>query len=150
MHAVGCSSEWIGTSSSNFKRLLDLAHRHELAAAAKEGVARLIETERQAQFAGDVLRAYHPAPAEIVDLFRRSDADILPHAERLQTVEVARRLAAEAIAGDIEQETGGRHLAAARDQRIDRITGRRREHEIGRRQRRSPILARFETLDRFR
>ena len=70
------------------------------------------------------LRARHPALAEIGDLLRRADADIFAHAERLQPVEIARRLAAEAVAGDIEHKPVGRHRAAAR-RRADRPDSRR-------------------------
>src|SRR5262249_31356209 len=95
-----------------FQRLLDLAHGHKLDAAAEESVARLIHAIRQSQLIGELLRADHPAFAEVCDLFGRTDTDILAHAERLQPVEIARRLAAKTIAGDVEQKPFGRQFAA--------------------------------------
>src|ERR1700734_726323 len=94
--------------------LLDLAHRHQLAAAAEERIARGIDAPRQAQLLGKTRRPRHPGAAEFIDLFGRADADILSHAKRLQAVEILRRLAAEAIAGDVEDEPPRRPVAAAR------------------------------------
>jgi primosomal protein N'' len=83
-------------------------------AAAEERIAGVFDAPGQAQLTGQSLRLCHPAPAEIVDLLRRADAHIFAHAERLQPVEVLRRLAPEAVAGDVEQQPLRRHLTAAR------------------------------------
>ena len=77
----------------------------------------------------------------------RADADVFAHAEGLQPVDIARRFAAETIASDIEQKPFRRNFAAARHDRIDRITGGRRQHEIGGAESVGPVLAGFEALD---
>ena len=71
---------------------------------------------------------------------RRADEDEFAHAERLQAVDLARGLAAEAIGGDVEDQPVRRHRAARGRHRIEGITGRRRQHEVGRaRARRSSL-----------
>ena len=86
-------------------------------------------------------RALDPALAEIHDLLRRADADIFAHAERLQPIEIARRLAAEAVAGDVEDQAVRRDGPRLGGQGIDRIAGGRAQHEIGGRQGLGPVLA---------
>ncbi len=83
-----------------------------------------------------------------VDRLGRADEDEFAHAERLQAVDVARRLAAEAVGGDVEDQPVARDGAASRGQRIDRIAGRRREHEVARLEAVGPGAARLEALDR--
>ena len=61
---------------------------------------------------------------------------------------MARRFAAEAVGGDVEAQAARRQRAAARRDRIDRIAGGRRQHEVGRRQRRGPVAAGVEAADR--
>src|SRR6202035_1754449 len=68
--------------------LLDLTHRHQLAAAAEERIARGIDVPRQAQLRGENRRPRTSGAAGIIDILRRANAYIFPHAERLQTVEI--------------------------------------------------------------
>src|SRR5258705_252334 len=63
--------------------------------------------------------------------------------------QVVRGLATEAIGGDVERQTADRHRAAARRDRIDGIAGGRRQHEVGRRQRRGPVSPGIEAADRY-
>ena len=130
-----------------FQRLLHLADRLHLADAAKERIAGIIDLEGQAEIAGDGLGAHHPALAEIGYVVRAADADIFAHPERLQPVEMAGRFAAEAVGRDVEAQAARRQRAAARGNRIDRIAGRGRQHEIGGRQRRGPVAAGIEAAD---
>ncbi len=129
------------------QRLLDLGVRHDLAAAAEERVARLLDAIGQAEAIRDLRRPRHPALTEVADLRRRADADIFPHAEALQSVEILRGLVAEAIARHVEQQAACRHVPAARRQRIDRIASGRAQHQIGWLQRRGPVLAGLELRD---
>ena len=78
---------------------------------------------------------------------RRSDTDVLAHAERLEAVDVGRGLAAEAVGGDVEGEAGRRHRAARGGQRVDRVAGGRRQHEVGGLEVRRPVLALVEPVD---
>ena len=57
------------------------------------------------------------------------------------------RFAAEAIGCDVEFERASRHRSARGSERIERIAGRRREHEIGGAQRVGPILSGIEPSD---
>ena len=131
-----------------FQRLLLLADRLHLADAAEERIAGIIDLEGQAEIARDGLGAHHPALAEIGHVVRAADADIFAHPERLQPVEMAGRLAAETVGRDVKAQAAWRQRAAGRGNRIDRIAGRRREHEIGRRERRGPVAAGIEAADR--
>src|SRR5262249_12082073 len=75
-------------------------------------------------------RSSHPAFAECRDLLRPPDAHELAHAERLQAIERPRGLAAEAVCRHIEYEPTRGYTTAGRHERIERITRRRREHEV--------------------
>src|ERR1700722_14816681 len=57
--------------------------------------------------------ARDPLLAEIHDMLRRADRDEFAHAEGLQPIDIARGLATEAIAGDIEDEPFRRRRAAS-------------------------------------
>src|SRR5262249_54307795 len=87
----------------------------------------------------DLGRARHPLVAEPDHLLGRAEADELAHAERLEAVDLLRRLMAEAVARDVEHEARLRHAAARRYQWVERIAGGRGEHEIGRAERADPI-----------
>ena len=60
---------------------------------------------------------------------------------------MAGRFAAEAIGSDVEEQAALGQRAACRGNRVDRITGCRREHEIGRREGRRPVAAGIEPAD---
>src|ERR1700677_323998 len=105
-----------------FQCLLDLAQCHELAAAPKERVAGLFDGTRQSQLSGEVRCPGQPAATEGVDLLWRAEANVFAHAERLEPVEVFRRLTPKAVGGDVELKASGRHRAAARGDRVDRVT----------------------------
>ena len=81
-------------------------------------------------------------------LLGRADEHVFAHAERLEAVDVARRLAAETIAGDVEDQAVGRDRPARGGHRIDRIAGGRRKDEVAGRQRVGPVLAGDEAIDR--
>ena len=73
--------------------------------------------------------------------------DEFAHAKGLEAVEVRRRLVSETIRRDIEQPSFIRHRAALRRDGIDRVTGGRREHEVGRGQGLGPVAAVLEAFD---
>ena len=91
----------------------------------KNGIVGHIQRARQRQVARQTFRPRHPLLTERHDLLRRADADELTHAERLQPIQGARRLVAEAIGRHVEQQPAIRQATAGRHQRIDRIAGRR-------------------------
>src|SRR5581483_11384201 len=129
------------------ERLLDLVDGHELAGAAEEWIARRCQRERHAKLLGDLVRACLPALAECERRFRRADAHVLAHAERLHASELARGLATEAIRLDVDDHTAAWHVAALGDDRIHRVARGRREHEVGRRERIDPFLPRRLAFD---
>ena len=61
---------------------------------------------------------------------------------------MARRLGAEAVGRDVEAQAAGGQRAARRRDRIDGVAGRRRQHEVGGRERRGPVAAGVEAADR--
>ena len=105
---MGFSVERTGTSSSNFSACSSWDSGDDLAAAAEEGIAGEVDAVAEAEQVGDAVGALDPRLAERLDLRRRADAHVLAHAERLEAVDVGRRLAAEAVGGDVEDEAGGR------------------------------------------
>ena len=129
------------------QRLLLLADRLHLADAAEEGIVGIVDAEGKPEVARDRLRLDHPAFAEIRHIFRAADADIFAHPERLQPVEMARRLVPETIGGDVKAQAALRQRAPRGRNRIDRIAGGRRQHEVGRRERRGPVAAGIEAAD---
>ena len=131
-----------------FQGLLLLADGLHLTDAAEERIAGIIDLEGQAEIARNRLGTHHPAFTEIRYVIGISDADVFAHPERLQPVEMAGRFAAEAIGRDVKAQAALRQRASACRNRIDRIASRRREHEIGRRERRGPVAAGIEAADR--
>ena len=131
-----------------FQRLLELAHRLHLTDAAEERIAGIVDPEAEAKIVGDSLRTHHPAFAEIGHVLGAAYADIFAHSERLQPVEMPRGFAAEAVCRDVEAQPARRQRSPRRRDRIDRIAGRGRQHEIGRRQRGGPVAAGVEAADR--
>src|ERR1700694_1093894 len=124
-----------------FQRLLLLADRLHLADAAEERIARIVDLEGQAEVARDTLRALNQAISKCRDVVRPADTDIFAHPKRLQPVEMTGRFAAEAVGRDVEAQATRRQRATGRRDRVNRITGRRREHEIGGRKRCGPVAA---------
>src|SRR5712692_6330526 len=110
--------------------VLDLVHRHQLGGTSEERIARGLGLVVQAEQIGNLGRARHPLLAEGDHLVGRADAHELAHAEALEAVDLLRRLVAEAVARDVEQQAGRGHAAARGDQRIEGITGGGREHEV--------------------
>src|SRR5262249_17587959 len=108
------------------QRLLLLAYRLHLADPAEERIARLVDAEGKAEIACNRLCTDHPAIAEGRDVIGRADADIFAHPERLQPVEMTRRLAAEAIRRHVEAQAAPGQRAAAGGNRINGIAGGRR------------------------
>ncbi|MGY3428212.1 hypothetical protein ACVWZW_008716 [Bradyrhizobium sp. F1.13.4] len=68
--------------------LLLLAHGLHLTDAAEERIAGIVDAEAETEIGRNRLRAHHPALAEISDVIGAADADIFPHPERLQPVEM--------------------------------------------------------------
>jgi hypothetical protein len=137
MHAVGASP---GRTGIELGGLLDLAHRQKLAGAAKERIAGRLDRVRQAQEIGEFRAARQPLLAERDHLIGRPHGDELAHPERLKAIDFLRGLMAEAVGGDIEHEAARRNAAARCHQRIERVTGGRRQHQVGRRRRRHPLF----------
>ena len=150
MQAVGCSAERTGTSSSNFSACCDLRLADQHAAAAEERVARRLHAiaqgraRRRCRWRAPIQRSRNA-----IDLLGRPDEHIFAHAERLEAIDVARRLAAEAVAGDVEDQAVGRASARARrpwDRRDSRPPAPARVRcSPARRSSRSPAL---EAVDR--
>src|ERR1700727_2541396 len=86
--------------------------------------------------------------AEIPDVFGRPDRDEFAHPEGLQPIDLARRLATETIAGNVEDQPFRRGRAPGGGNGIDGITGRRRQHEFARIDAVGPGPASLETVDR--
>jgi hypothetical protein len=113
MHAVGSAAERTGTGRSNFSACsiwliaMSIPPQPNRRSPVRCGSA--------GPQAGDISRARHPAPLEIVDLGGRADADIFAHAEGLRGDKVMGGFVAEAVAGDVEHEPRSRNLAAAGD-----------------------------------
>jgi hypothetical protein len=116
-----------------------LTHSHHLAGATEEWVARRGEPIRYGEPLRQVLRAIDPTLAKCECARGSSDAYVLAHAEGLQSARLVRSLAAKAIGGDIEAQALGGHVTARRDQRVEGVAGRRREHQICCRQAVHPI-----------
>src|SRR5579872_258049 len=130
-----------------FEGLLHLADGLHLADAAEERVAGIVDAESEPEITRDRLRPHHPALAEIRHVVRTADADIFPHPEGLQTVQMPRRFAAEAVGGDVETKPAWGQLSPRGCDRVERIAGRRRQHEVGGRQRGGPVAAGIEAAD---
>src|SRR4051794_19498444 len=79
------------------ERLLELADGHDLPSAAEERIACRRYDVGKAELFGERLAALHPACAESQGRLLRTHIDILPHAERLQAVEVLGWLVPKAI-----------------------------------------------------
>jgi hypothetical protein len=103
---------------------------------------------RQPEALRDRGRLRHPAVAEIGGRVRRAHAHEFSHAEGLEAIDLVGRLAPEAVGRDIEQVSAGRDRAARSGERIERITGRGREHEVARLQRAGPVVATIEAGER--
>src|SRR5205823_9780079 len=116
------------------ERLLNLVHRHQLPGAPEEGVARRRESEWQGELRCQMLGPRLPGLTELDCGFRRADADIFPHAERLHAPELGRSFASEAIRLDVDDSPAQWHVAASGNDRIDLIACRWRQHEVRRRQ----------------
>src|ERR1700751_3640432 len=72
-----------------FECLLNLAYRHDLADPTEEWIIGDINRVRQRPFLGQLPCTLHPAFPESSDLFGPTDADELPHAERLKAIQRA-------------------------------------------------------------
>ena len=81
-------------------------------------IARIIDFVRQAEHIRDAPGALHPIAAELDNLLSRADAHIFAHSERLESIEIARRLVTKTIRRDIEQIAACRHGAASGCKRI--------------------------------
>ncbi len=149
MQAVGLLLGAQRHQQLELQRLLLLAHRLHPSDPAEERIAGVVDPEGQPEIAGDLLRKRHPALPERRDVVGAADADVFAHPEGLQPVEMARGLATEAIGGNVEEPAARRHRTTARRDRIDGIAGGRRQHEVGRRQRRGPVSPGIEAADRY-
>ena len=147
MQAVGCSRRADRHDQFELQFLLHLRLADQHAAASEERIARRLDAIAEAERIGDAHGARHPALAKRLHLLWGADEHIFAHAERLEPVDVARRLAAETIAGDVEHQAVGGDRPGGGGQRIERIAGGRRKHEVAGRQRVGPILARDEAID---
>jgi hypothetical protein len=107
-----------------------------------------VDAKRQREFIRHFLGAREPAAAEVGRLPRRAHAHEFAHAEGLEAIDLVGRFAPETIGFDVEFVRPRRHRPACGGERIERIAGRRRQHEIGRAQRVGPILAAIEPPDR--
>ena len=67
---------------------LAAAQRLDGADAAEERIRCRVHAELQAHRGRNALGAFHPAVTERSHIFRRADADIFTHAERLEPVEM--------------------------------------------------------------
>ncbi len=135
-----------GNQQLELERLLQLAEGHDLAEASEERIARGLDRVGQAEFVGHGGGGLDPTLAEGDDLLRRADADVFAHPEGLQPVEMARGLAAEAVAGDVEAVAALRHRPARGGDRVDGIAGGRRQHEIGGLETFGPVATREMTV----
>ena len=107
------------------QRLLTCAIAAIISAASKERIARGLDLDGTPSSSANPGAPSEPASRNSITWSGVPDADVFAHPERLQAVDVARGLAAEAIAGDVEHQPVGRHRPGCGDQR-DRPGSRRR------------------------
>src|ERR1019366_4508267 len=94
----------------------------------------------QTQPRRDRLGAIDPARAEGENLLGRTDPHEFTHAERLQTIGIARWLVPKAVRRDVENIALFRRWSPRGGDGIDRIARRRAQNEIGRARGAGPVI----------
>ena len=135
-----------GDQKLEFQILVALVVGEHAAGPAEERVVGHVDRHVEPDLGHHLQPSVHPCLAEGRDMVLRSHADIFAHAEELLAGRIVGGLVAEAVGLQVVEPAAGRQAAAPGDGRIERIAGRRRQHDIGRLLALRPVAVHFHAL----
>ncbi len=130
-----------------FQVLVALVVDQQLASTSEERVVGDVDLDRQFDLLHHFRATVDPELAERHHIGFRAHAHIFTHAEKLLARRVDRRFMAEAIGLQVVESAALRQRSALGDCRIERITGRRRQHDVRRLLLQRPVRAFIHAFD---